>query len=289
MEKKPVNEKIDVDFESHPPIDEDLDGVTSLLRQSLLNFVDCHQLATYLIGLKDITQIIAQAAPEEDEASEDDEPDDDIYGVVSVIDLLHLSSNTAGARSSQESDKDKQCSAVREQLAKFLEKKCPTLKDHLTQQAKEGGEVSRYGMIVNERFINLPPQLALPTFRSLSDHLKEKGFQKLILVAKILIKSRSSDTSLPSKKAKSSSTSEKHQSADGTSRQDDAVVYVNPEEEILFENCEHHTDIDVSSYCDENATWSFSSDVKYIPYRRIMLIDCNKWPTILKALEDEFK
>lgn len=267
--KKPEDQKVDVSFESHPPIEDDLDGIATLLRQSLLQFADCSSLAKYLIQLKDVTQVIALEAPDEENTSEDDEPDNEIYGVSSVIEL---------PVKSKPNDDTSQIEP-RRQLLKFLKDKCPEFKKTLHELDSETNSI-KIGMIVNERYINLPPQLALPTLKVLTRNLDESHYTHLVFIAKILLRSRSSETKLASKKSKSGQSS---------AQDTEPIVFVNPEEEIVCEGSEYHTDIDVSCYCDENATWSFSSDIKYTPHRRIMLVDYKNWPTIIKNLEKELK
>ena len=265
--KKVEGEKVEVNFEFHPPIQEDLDGISTLLRQTLLQYVDSSSLAKHLIELKDITQVIALEAPDEENTSEDDEPDNDIYGVSSVIEL------PTGANSTSESPQD----VARKQLLKFLKDKSSEFKKTI----EEARDVNlKIGMVVNERYINLPPQLALPTLKSLSKHLEKSKYTHLVFVSKILLKARETDTKLPSKKSKFGSSS---------GQDAEPLVFVNSEEEILSEMADSRTDLDVSSKCDKNATWSFSSDVKYTPHRRIMLIDFKKWPSIMENLEKELK
>lgn len=264
MADKFEDERVDIDFESHPPIDDDLNGITTLLKQTLLQFVDCHSLANYLIRQKDLTQVIAQETslvPEGEVASDDDEPDDDIYGLSSIIELPL--NNCKGDEASYES---------RTQLLQFITDKCPEFRKMLD----DGADKFKICMIVNERYINLPPQLALPTLKALTESINNLGFSHFIFISKILVRARSSDTKLPSKKSKSKS-----------SQNAEPLVFVNPEEEIISEQSDYHIDIDVSAHCDENATWSFASDIKYIPHRRILVVDCKKWPNILELLEKE--
>lgn len=259
--KKSIDEKVDVDFEAHPPIDDDLDGIIALLKQTLLHYSDCSALARHLITMKDLTQVIALDCPDEDDSAEgddeEDEPDNDIYGVSSVVDL-----------SSKTSD-EKLAEAIK-QLQKFLKDKNPEIRRILESEDK-----IKLGLIINERYINLPPQLALPSLKSFQNHLDKSSYTHLVLISKILVQGKNSDAKLPNKKAKSDSS------------KSEPIVFVNAEEEIISENADHHSDIDVSAHCDENATWSMSSDVKYIPHRRIMLLDCSKWPKIIKEMEKE--
>lgn len=262
--KKSGDQKVEVNFESHPPIQEDHDGIVTLLRQTFLSFIDTSPLAKHLIfDLNDVTQIIALEDPEEENVSEDDEPDDNIYGVSSVINL--------GVENESAKDYEKE---TKKQLKRFLAEKCPDLKKLLDSTESK----SRIGLMINERYINLPPQLALSTFTNLTQHLNVSKFTHLVFMSKVLLKSRNTNTSVQSKKVKPQSTKETNV---------EPIIYVNSEEEIIYEDCDSFTDIDVSAQCDENATWSLSSDIKYIPHRRIMLLDCTNWPKILKNLEKE--
>lgn len=252
-------QKVNVNFESHPPIEADLHGITSLLRQTLLQFVDCNELADYLIESKDVTQVIALEAPDEENMNEDDEPDNDIYGVTSAIELP-----------TKDESVDRSIKSRRE-LKKFLRERCPGFKKILEDDKSEPC------LIINERYINLPPQLALPTLKKLTEYIDSKHYTHLVLISKILIKCKDRDGKLPSKKSKSESANPDLE----------PLIFVNSEEEVIFENCESHADIDVSGHRDENATWSLSNDTKYVPHRRIMVIDRKNWPTIMKELEKE--
>lgn len=264
--KPDIGQIIDVNFESHPPIEDDLKGVAALLRQSILHFADCDMLAQYIIDSKDITQIIASASDEDEtNVEEEDEPDDYIYGVISSIDLTHGNYHNAKPK---------------EQLAKFLSQKSPQVKELLSEFEK-GSEKIKIAVIINERYINLPPQLSLPTLTNLTFHLDKSNYTHLIFISKILLRARNTDTKLPSKKSKSSA------SKGESKHNDEPIIYVNPEEEIIFESCSASNDIDVSSHCDENATWLVNSDVKYIPHRRIMLIEYKNWHGIIDNIKKE--
>lgn len=264
MSDKNSHEKVNINFESHPPIEDDLDGIATLLRQTFFQFVDCHSLSKHLIQHKDLTQVIAQEEPDEENSDEDDEPDNDIYGVCSVIELP-LSEKT--------SEEHLEC---RKRLLEFIKDKSPKFKDFI-EAHKEGSNI-KCGLIINERYINLPPQLSLPTLKTLTKSLNADEYTHLVLVSKILVKSKNADPKLPSKRSRF-----------GQSNVSDAepLIFVNPEEEIISEESEYFSDMDVSAHCDENASWSFGSDIKYIPNRRFLTVDVKKWPNILEKLEEE--
>lgn len=273
---KEEDSSVNVNFESHPPIESDTEPVARLLRQTLLHFVDCQSIAEQLIKLKDITQVIAigneqlgdgdEKTTDKDE-EDDDEPDDDIYGVTSVINL-----------------NPKDAHETTKQLIKFLESKFLPFKELREEAAKMN--CSKFALIINERYINLPPQLALPTLQNLTKHLEDEQYSHIIFVIKILLKSqdRSNETKVQNKKAKISSSSSSQKKSES-----EPIIFVNPEEEIIFEASDQHADFDVSGHCDENATWSFSNETKYTPHRRILIINRDKWPEILRSLDNELK
>lgn len=254
-------------LESHPPIDDDLDGIATLLRQKFLQYADCNLLAQHLIDLKEVTQVMAQGEASEGEDDDEDEPDDNIYGVTSLIEFPINDQTKAGSQLD-----------ARENLTKFITDKCPEFRKTIETSCDNGA--LRIGVIINERYINIPPQLSVPALKNLTQHIDNEHFTHLVLVAKVLLRSRNTDTKLPSKKAKTSSSKKPNE---------EMIIYVNAEEEIIFENCEYYSDVDVSTQCDENASWSLNSDVKYIPHRRIMVIDHKKWSAILQKLEEELK
>lgn len=265
MADEKVDEEVDINFESHPPIESDLNGIATLLRQTLLQFVDCNALAKCLIHHKDLTQVIAQEEPEDGSRGEEDEPDDDIYGVCSIVDL------SIGDKS-----EDDRFQEVRKQLLKLINDKNRQFKEML----EESKESLKIGLIINERYINLPPQLSLPTLKTLTQSFQDTKYTHLIFISKILVKSRNTDTKVPSKKSKSGPSS---------ASDPEPLVFVNAEEEIISEEAECYSDLDVSAHCDENASWSFGSDIKYIPHRRFIVLKAESWPNTIKKLEKELQ
>lgn len=256
MDKK-EQDNVEVGFESHPPIEQDQDGIARLLRQSLLHFVDCTDLARRIVDLKDITQVIAMEEPDEENTDEDDEPDNDIYGVTSLLSLC---------------DHDHKDSGSIRQIIQFLKSNCAQFEKLFDDK----GDSFKPYLLISERYVNLPPQLALETFKSMSDSLNKLDCTHLVFISKILVRSKMQETKSTNKKVKSSA-----------NEITDPLVFLNPEEEIIFENADFHKDMDVSGHCEDNAAWSFSGNVKYVPHRRLMAIDHKKWPSIITNIEKE--
>lgn len=255
--------KVEVDFECHPPIESDLEGITNFLTNSLLQHADCSALAKHLISLKDITQVIAidENEPATTE-SDEDEPTDDIFGVISVLNLTK-----------PEGNRKDELEAI-QKLAEFLSSKCPLIKELTSSSDAQ----KRVGYLVNERYINLPPQLSLPTLKSLTCHIEKSNLSHIVLVAKILVKTKGKTSGPPTKKVKS----------DGAGViDDDPLIYMNPEEEIMFEEAKSYTDFDVSITGDNIAFLGLKKDANYKPQRRIIVIESKDWQKILGLIDKE--
>lgn len=266
--------QVEINFEFHPPIEEDLQGIATLLKQILIPNVNLTALAEHIIKLKDVTQIIATEAPnEEKDLDEDDEPDDDIYGVISFIDL---GDNIDGDNQDPKTEVRIVENSVREALMNWS-----SHTKELLKKVQKPEVVNKLGLIINERFINLPPQLALPSLKALTESMNPLNFTHLVFISKIMIKHMSESK----KKKLKESTVSKPKASDA----DDDILYMNPEEEILFENCCCYSDCDVSKQSDDSAYWTLNSDSKYTSHRRIMLIEYSKWPKILDLLAEELK
>lgn len=262
------NKNVEVNFESHPPIDADLEGIATFLTNNLLQYVDCASLAKHLISLRDITQVIAIDEPEEDNvgSDEEDEPTDDIFGVISILELP------------KNEEKVGKHLEARKRLAEFLASKCPTVKEVLSSS---DSKIS-IGYLVNERYINLPPQLSVPTLKNLTSHLEKLNLSHIVLVSKILLKTKGSSSEPPTKRVKSTGTRT-------TDADDEPIIYMNPEEEIIFEHATGHADVDVPVTSDTIAFLGLKKDANYKPFRRIMLIEFKDWHRILDLLDKELK
>lgn len=128
--------------------------------------------------------------------------------------------------------------------------------------------------VVNERFINLSPKISLPSFELILKDLAvtKRRIDTVVMVIKIL-----------KEEVKESKKSNKKSKGDGE------VIYQNPEEEILFENCDHSVEFSVASQCDEDARNGYwdDDDTKYIPYRRFLLFSKGSFDKAIECLLKE--
>ncbi|OQR76014.1 protein BCCIP-like [Tropilaelaps mercedesae] len=168
-----VDSVVNVDFEAFPPDDSDFHGIRKLLQQVFRNSrVNVSDLAKHLIELNKLSVILRQADEDMEEDEEDD--NDDVYGVTGVVPL-------GGDRDGVKS------------VRNFLLEKAGDVKNASIRSKLEpllaSGSV---GLLVSERFVNIPPRVALPLLESIHGDWKEvkksvpslSKIQHIILICK---------------------------------------------------------------------------------------------------------
>uniref|UniRef100_A0A8C4X0V1 Protein BCCIP homolog n=1 Tax=Eptatretus burgeri TaxID=7764 RepID=A0A8C4X0V1_EPTBU len=156
-----IGREVMVDFEAHAPQDVDVPGMKQLLRQLFLKApVDLSELADLIVQQNYIGSVLKQALVSED--SEEEEEDDDggaVFGLTTLISLANRKS-----------------SGCLEQLCSFLVSRCEAhnppglaarLKAVLTDASRP------VGLLLSERFLNVPPQAALPLYKQLLSELAD--------------------------------------------------------------------------------------------------------------------
>lgn len=283
-EESSMENEIQVDFEAFPPEDDDFDGIKRLLKQIFFKEdINLSSLTEALIRKKDITCVIKQASEEtngeEAESTQDEDEDvddEEVYGVSSFLDIRDA--NILGLKDvvslllqklqqSSLSDKDKKA-----------------LNDIL--ESKEGGTA----WIINERFVNLPPQLSLPCFDSLLKDLNQSDpkINHCFMICKIM--------KMKMKKSKSNKKKKIEDEASSSSRKDnefeDEIMYQNPEEELFVESiCKSSSTFDysVANQCDSDArsgNWD-EDDLKLIPFRRVIFLTMSQLVASVESMRKE--
>ncbi|CAG2122849.1 unnamed protein product, partial [Medioppia subpectinata] len=143
-----INKELNIDFSAYQAIDDDFNGIKSLLRQLWLKEnIDVSQLAQLLVDQNTICSVLKQDEDEETADDSDAEEEDlDVYGVTSVIPLV--------------SYEDKDCvKQIKDILTGYTPKERQIHKLLTTSSAK-------IGLIVNERFANLPPKISQPSYHN---------------------------------------------------------------------------------------------------------------------------
>ena len=127
------------------------------------------------------------------------------------------------------------------------------------------------GLVINERFLNLPPALAVPCYQHLAADLSlmikqnpnRYNYDSVIMVCKVL-KEKSSEkrSSLPN------------------------IIYQNPEDELFSDVAEASFEYSVANQCDGEAFDWDNDENLYEPFRKILLLSKERWVHIANTLKD---
>ncbi|XP_046383878.1 protein BCCIP homolog [Ischnura elegans] len=259
-------EEIQVDFEGRNPIDSDFHGIKQLLQQLFLKaHVNLSELTELIISQNYVGSVVKQSEVDEDSDCEDEDMDsNDVFGITSVINLTDK--------------KDLEC--VR-QLRSLLLELC---EEHGSNETKElvrslvqaSGQQHHVGLLVTERFINIPVQIAVPLLESLSKEIKraqEKGmpfeFAYFILICKLYkmdMKASKKGRKMKGGKGKKETT------------EDLSVIWSNPEEEVIDEEADYRFEFCVKDEAGSGlgGKWG-EGDAEMIPYRRVLILRADRF------------
>nr|SVE75349.1 EOG090X0C3Y [Daphnia dolichocephala] len=250
------DKEIQVEFAGQSPIAEDYHGIKSLLYQLFLKaHINLGGLTELIIQQNYIGSILQQCGDSDDTDSEEDgSSQDEVFGVTSVINLSH--------------HKDVEC--VKEVRKYLLEKTKKKLAELFNSSS------NKIGLLLNERFINIPPQVSVPLLENLCKEIaeaKEAGkpfdFTHFILISK-LHESTRKDPESKKKKAKGAD-----------------ILFVNAEEEPISEVGQVLGEFSVRSESDSavSGTWD-EDDEQFDPKRRIVLITAAQLPDVLIKIKE---
>lgn len=122
----------------------------------------------------------------------------------------------------------------------------------------------KIGLLINERFVNIPLKIADPLLTSLGDELdkvkrkdKSYDFDYFLMISKMYKSKSGSD-----------------------------IIFSNPEEQIFYDQCDVSFEFNVSSESDTAVSGKWTEDdVEMIPYRRLLLIKAQKLPSIVQQVK----
>uniref|UniRef100_A0A8C5URF3 BRCA2 and CDKN1A interacting protein n=1 Tax=Microcebus murinus TaxID=30608 RepID=A0A8C5URF3_MICMU len=151
-------EDMNIEFEAYSISDNDYDGIKKLLQQLFLKApVNTAELTDLLIQQNHVGSVIKQTDVSED--SDDDMDEDEIFGFISLLNLTER--------------KGTQCAEqIKELILSSCEKNCD--KNMVEQLDKLLNDTTKpVGFLLSERFINVPPQIALPMHQQLQKELAD--------------------------------------------------------------------------------------------------------------------
>ncbi|XP_053440191.1 BRCA2 and CDKN1A-interacting protein [Nycticebus coucang] len=257
-----TDEEVNIEFEAYSISDSDYDGIKKLLQQLFLKApVNIAELTEILIQQNHVGSVIKQTDVSED--SDDDVDEDEIFGFISLLNLTER--------------KGTQCAEqIKELILSFCEKNCD--RSMVEQLDKLLNDTTKpVGFLLSERFINVPPQIALPMHQQLQKELAEahktnKPCGKCcfyLLISKTFVEA-------------GRSSSKKKQS----SQKKDELMFANAEEEFFYEKAVLTFSYSVQEESDTclGGKWSFD-DAPMKPLRTVMLIPGDKMEEIMDELK----
>ncbi|XP_033886403.3 BRCA2 and CDKN1A-interacting protein-like [Acipenser ruthenus] len=258
-----INEEITVDFEAHTISDSDSNGIKKLLKQLFLKAnINLSQLTDLIIQQNHIGSVIRQA-----DIPEDSDNDDDIDEVFGFISLLNLTER-----------KGSECvEQIKELVLEHCEKCCP--KNIAEQLDKILNDTTKpVGLLLSERFINVPPQIALPLHKQLQEEIAEaqrtnKPTGKChfyIMISKTFKEAGKNNSTLR-----------------GGAPKKEELMFTNAEEEFFHEHAVLKFNYSVQEESDSclAGRWSFD-DVPMKPFRTVMLIPAKSISPIMEKLRE---
>uniref|UniRef100_A0A1A7YBA2 Protein BCCIP homolog n=1 Tax=Iconisemion striatum TaxID=60296 RepID=A0A1A7YBA2_9TELE len=255
-----INEEVVVDFEAHAISNNDFNGIKKLLQQLFLKaHVDTAEMTDIIIQQNHVGSVIKQAEVPED--SDDDDPDE-VFGFITMLNLTER--------------KGVQCvEGIKELIVDQCEKNAP---HSVTEQLEQifSDTTKPVGLLLSERFINVPPQIALPLHTQLQKEMAE-----------------AQRTNKPSVKchyclmiSKTCKEATKNIPARGGAPKEE-YMFVNAEEEFFYEQAIikfHYSVQDEADSC-LSGRWSFD-DVPMKPFRTVMLVPADRIPAVMDKLKE---
>ncbi|XP_034940137.1 protein BCCIP homolog [Chelonus insularis] len=257
--------KIMVDFVGRIPEDSDFHGIKNLLQQLFLKaHINIQALADYIISHNYVGSVVKQGVGDDDDDDDEDDDDDvnDVYGVTSIINISQ--------------GQNEECIQQLRNLLKELASDYATDSTNAMIKSILENDSAALGLIINERFINIPADISVPLLENLVSDIKKANAKKMPYDFQYYV--------LISKLYKPKTSAKKSTKKKGT--EEPEVFWSNQEEEVLEEDalCTFEFSVDKESDTGISGTWAEDDD-EMIPYRRVMLFEASK----LQPMIDKIK
>ncbi|XP_048771756.1 protein BCCIP homolog [Ostrea edulis] len=247
-----VNEEIQVDFEARIPEGSDFHGIRTLLQQLFLKAnIDLSALADIIISQGQVGSVVKQSyVPEEDDDDEEMAEDDPVLAVTSVINITDK--------------KDLECV---KQVRSMLIDQCQKCGGDPKFSKVLNDSDHHVGLLVSERYINIPPQLSVPMFDSLLKEVEKcqakqmkYDFAYYILLCKTYRQKGQKNSPL---------------------------FFTNAEEEYLQEVSEALFQYSVQTERDTVVTGTWDAEDQFEAFRTVLLIPADKIKQGLDKIKSE--
>ncbi|EZA57498.1 hypothetical protein DMN91_009655 [Ooceraea biroi] len=261
-----IQDMLQVDFEGFNPSNSDYHGIKILLQQLFLKtHIDLGELTNIIISQDYIGSVIKQAVDiDMDESNDDDDTVNQVFGITTVIDIT------------------KQNVPCIEQLRNLLKQLATKhAEDSTCRMIENVLENEELGLIINERFVNIPAKISVPVIGNLITEIKRAqnkkmpfNFSHYLLICKL---HKPLDKEYRITESKSENTDE------------DSVLWSNVEEETFAEEAIAKFQFCISKESDTAlfGKWA-ETDCEMIPYRQVLLLEASKLQTVFDTIKEKF-
>lgn len=144
-------------------------------------------------------------------------------------------------------------------------------------------DAAQLGLLINERFINIPAKISVPLLENLISEVKRANNRKMpfnfsyyILICKLY-------------KSEGKKIGKKPESKNKNASGEPSVLWSNPEEEIFAEEATVSFEFSVEEEADSglSGTWTETDD-EMVPYRRVLLFEASKLQSIFEKIQNQF-
>ncbi|EEC16662.1 CDK inhibitor P21 binding protein, putative [Ixodes scapularis] len=244
--------ELNVDFEARTPDDSDFHGIKRLMQQLFLKArVNLTDLTNLILEQNFVSSVIKQCDDEmEDEEESMEDTEDGVFGVMSVVNVTEM--------------KQRECVG---QIVSMLRDHCRTSASGLLSKFDEyfAADKCQLGLILSERFVNIPPRIAVPLYDSLTRDVesakgagKKFDFSHLLLICKQY----------------------------RPSENEQGAIFANAEEELFEEEAELQFEYSVTTETDTAVAGDWKEDdAEMTQIRKILVIPTSKWGRIMDKLK----
>ncbi|CAN7981777.1 unnamed protein product, partial [Ixodes pacificus] len=247
-----IDTEVNVDFEARTPDDSDFHGIKRLMQQLFLKArVNLTDLTNLILEQNFVSSVIKQCDDEmEDEEESMEDTEDGVFGVMSVVNVTEM--------------KQRECVG---QIVSMLRDHCRTSASGLLSKFDEyfAADKCQLGLILSERFVNIPPRIAVPLYDSLTRDVesakgagKKFDFSHLLLICKQY----------------------------RPSENEQGAIFANAEEELFEEEAELQFEYSVTTETDTAVAGDWKEDdAEMTQIRKILVIPTSKWGRIMDKLK----
>lgn len=261
--------EIQVEFEGRNPQDPDYHGIKTLLQQLFLKaHINLDSLTDLIVSQNYVGSVVKQFEDFEGSDEEDGEDTFDVFGITTVINIS-----------------DRQNVICIQQLRDLLKE---LSSEHATDAAYTmiknvlENDAQPIGLLINERFINIPAQISVPLFENLISEMKRASNRKMpfnfsyyILICKLY--------KMEDEKSGKKTKNKKKNKVDTPT-----ILWSNPEEEIFAEEATVSFEFSVENETDSGLSGRWTeSDEEMKPYRRVLLFEASKLQSIVAKIKSQ--